>query len=77
MNDERRTRIGEDAPVATGRFHRILMPLISLTLFFAAIAAIHHLLTEVSYPQLVAELKALSGTSYYSRFYSRPAVSRL
>ncbi|MGH8653598.1 MAG: lysylphosphatidylglycerol synthase transmembrane domain-containing protein [Gammaproteobacteria bacterium] len=60
MNDEHRTGIGVDAPVASGRFHRILMPLISLTLFFVAIAAIHHLLTEVSYPQLVAELKALS-----------------
>jgi phosphatidylglycerol lysyltransferase len=60
MNDERRTSIGEDASVASGHFHRILMPLISLTLFFVAIAAIHHLLTEVSYPQLVAELKALS-----------------
>lgn len=38
------------------------MPLLSLTLFFVAIAAIHHLLAEVSYPQLIAALGTLSYT---------------
>ena len=45
---------------ATSPIQRIVMPLISFGLFFVALAAIHHILGEVSYTQLIAELTTLT-----------------
>jgi phosphatidylglycerol lysyltransferase len=45
---------------ATSPIQRIVMPLISFGLFFVALAAIHHILGEVSYAQLIAELTTLT-----------------
>lgn len=47
-------------PHATGRWQRLLMPLVSLGLFVAALWGIHHLLAEITAADLVAELRRLS-----------------
>ncbi len=44
------------------RFRSALLPLISVIVFFLALAAIHHLLHEVSYAKLKAELASLNWT---------------
>jgi len=47
-------------PQATGRWQRLLMPLVSLGLFVAALWGIHHLLAEITAADLAAELRRLS-----------------